>query len=230
MRTSFVTEFPTATTHHSAPTVTAAASGAGSSSVPATGEYDLVQAFHANDFSGANQDTLPIIVQDHSGNPVSLIADINLDVADNYISQALVAKLGLASSTVSLSSQKQQVVTLGEANDTFSVTPHATISLNLLAGPAAALKKFGDVEFRVFDLPTPKAKGDGISWEPELFLGVRFLRAVGALGLTADFAGNGVVDGVPVLVRDLAFVNSQGRDVDVNGRVLGAEEDRKDEL
>ncbi|KAK4946604.1 hypothetical protein LTR10_014456 [Elasticomyces elasticus] len=194
-------------------------------------DYNLVQVFNTNDFSGSNHDTLPIIVQDGTQNPVSLIADIDLDVLDNYISTALVEQLGLSSLTATLPTPQQQEVSLGEANNTPTVTPHAKITLNFLAGQAAALKKFAGVEFSVFDLPTV-AKGTPDQWEPELFLGVRFLRAVGALGLTAEFAGNGVVDGVPVLVRDMSFVDDQGRDIDVDGHVIVQKviKDIKDEL
>ncbi|KAI1609915.1 hypothetical protein EDD36DRAFT_59867 [Exophiala viscosa] len=229
--TTFMSAYPK---HHATPTATTIPDSTSSIAEPKPSEYDLVQAFHANDFSGSNQDTLPIIVQDSVRNPVSLIADIDLDVLDNYISTALIDKLGLFSSIVTLPTSQQKVVTLGEANNTFTVTPHATLMLNFLAGQTDALKKFADVDFNVFDLSDAKATAGGSAntSKPELFLGVRFLRAIGALSLTPEFAGNGVVDGVPVLVRDMSFVDDQGRDIDVERNLIVKKrvEDVKDEL
>ncbi|KAL6240811.1 hypothetical protein RBB50_012226 [Rhinocladiella similis] len=42
---------------------------------------------------------------------------------------------------------------------------------------------------------------DSSHFKPELYLGVTFLRQAGALRLTDSFAGQGAVDGVPVLLR-----------------------------
>lgn len=186
-------------------------------SVPAA--FDMVQVFHDDELVGNNQDTLPILVQDGSGEPISLIANIDLDVTENYMSQAMLTKLGL-SSTTPVPTSAQHNVLLGQGNNTLRFTAQWKTSLNLLAGPSTRLKQFANVEFHVFELPPSPATGD--DWEPELFLGMAFLRAAGALTLSADFSGQGVVDGVPVLVRDMSFVDKTGREVDANGHPVNA--------
>ena len=77
--------------------------------------------------------------------------------------------------------------------------------------------------FNVFDLPLADLKG---KWEPELFLGVTFLRQARALALTKDFAGQGAVPGVPVLARDVV-VSDEGWDgaVLAKGGAAGAVRD-----
>lgn len=78
--------------------------------------------------------------------------------------------------------------------------------MDLLTGPKDALKQFANVEFNIFDLPSP-FKGHNVMWEAEVFLGVNFLRNAGALRLADGFAGNGALEGLSVLVREIKGYN-----------------------
>lgn len=206
--TTTITGSPAATAKESpvkAAAKDAEAAGAGKSSEQL--DYELTAYFHTTELAGLNQDVIPVVVETQSKDPVTLLADIDLALMENYISSFFVQSLNLSSSLTALPKKPAQpAVALGV--DGFLVTPHSTIKLNLLAGPAKALKKFPDVAFNVFDLPVAELKG---KWEPELFLGVTFLRQARALTLTKDFAGQGAVPGVPVLARDVV-VSDHGWD------------------
>jgi len=165
-----------------------------------TGPDSPAQIYHAAELTGNDQDTLPIIVEDNSNEPFTLLADIDLSLTENYISSGILAALELVKSSrvVDIPKKNQRVAALG--NPAFEVTSHARITLDLLTGPDNGLKQFADVEFNVFDLPVP-AKGENTTWKAEVFLGMKFLRDAGALRLTDAFGGHGAVTGLPVLVR-----------------------------
>jgi hypothetical protein len=141
-----------------------------------------------------------------SEEPVTLLADIDLTLTENYISSGILKALGVSST----SPHPHQVLAIAEADrriaalgtPALKVTPHANVSLDFLAGPKDALKEFADVKFNVFDLPPPSKEGT-VVWQPEVLLGVAFLRDAAALRLAEDFAGNSAFEGVPVLVRGM---------------------------
>lgn len=171
-----------------------------------TGEstVDPAEAFHTFEMAGQDQDTIPIILENNSGEPVTLLADIDLALTENYISSGMLHALGISSTSsrqlVSIAKPDQRVAAIG--NQAFKVTPNAKITFDILTGPSSALKQFANVEFNVFDVATPP-KGGSMPWEPELFLGVKFLRDADALRLSEDFAGNAALEGLPVLVRSM---------------------------
>lgn len=169
-------------------------------------DFELTTYFHTGELAGQNQDVLPVVVETRSKDPVTLLADVDLALTENYISSFFVAALNLTSSTTPLpKTPGQQPVALGI--DAFLVTPHSSIALTLLAGPTQALKTYPDVRFNVFDLPVDQLKG---KWEPEVFLGVTFLRQARALALATDFAAQGAVPGVPLLARDVVVSDAGG--------------------
>ncbi|OAP61955.1 hypothetical protein AYL99_04158 [Fonsecaea erecta] len=167
---------------------------------------DFTEQFHAAELAGQDQDTLPIIVENNAKEPVTLLADIDLALIENYISSGMLSALGIpsASSAISpIAKKDQRPAALG--TPAFKVTPAAKITLSLLAGPQGALKQFPDIEFNVFDMPPVSERG-GVPWEPEVFLGLDFLREASALRLVDEFAGHAALDGLPVLVRDIKGV------------------------
>ncbi|KIX98317.1 uncharacterized protein Z520_05618 [Fonsecaea multimorphosa CBS 102226] len=189
-------------------------------------ETDPTRQFYAAELAGQDQDTLPIIVENNAKEPVTLLADIDLALIENYISSGMLSALGISPTSSELSpiaKEDQRPAALG--TPAFKVTPESKITLNLLVGPAGQLKQFADVEFNVFDLPPVSERG-GVPWEPEAFLGLTFLREASALRLTDGFAGHAALEGLPVLVRDIqgapVVEDSDSKEVE-NGR-------RKDEL
>jgi len=186
-------------------------------------DFELTTFFHTTELAGQNQDVLPIVVETASNDPVTLLADIDLALMENYISSFFIKSLNLTSSLTAIpeTTPPQDAVALGV--DGYLATPHSIIKLNLLAGPAQKLKRFQDVLFNVYDLPEDALKG---KWEPELFLGVTFLRRASALTLTKDFAGQAAVSGIPLLARDVV-VSDAGWDAAVAGT---KDRDVKDEL
>ncbi|EXJ76243.1 uncharacterized protein A1O5_00751 [Cladophialophora psammophila CBS 110553] len=188
-------------------------------------EGDAARWFHAAELAGRDQDTLPIIVENTAKEPITLLADIDLALAENYISSGMLSALGIsptASELTPIAKKDRRPAALG--TPAFKVTPEATITLNLLAGPKAALKQFADVEFNVFDLPPISERG-GVPWEPEVFLGVVFLREASALRLVDGFVGHAALEGLPVLVRNMTGTDSAGGE-----RKEGGEGWEKDEL
>lgn len=163
-------------------------------------DFELTAYFHTTELAGLNQDVIPIVVETASKDPVTLLADIDLALMENYISSFFVQSLNLTSSLTAIPKTKPPQETVALGIDGYLARPHSTIKLNLLAGPSQTLKKFQDVPFNVFDLPLNQLKG---KWEPELFLGVTFLRKAGALTLTKDFAGQAAVSGIPLFARDV---------------------------
>ncbi|OAG44714.1 hypothetical protein AYO21_01204 [Fonsecaea monophora] len=178
------------------PTDTAASS-------PKAANKEPTLQFHSAELAGQDQDTLPIIVENNAKEPVTLLADIDLALTENYISSGMLSALGLSSTSSRLSpiaKEDQRAAALG--TPAFHVTPHAKISLNLLAGPKVALNQFADVAFNVFDLPSIHERA-GVPWEPEVFLGVVFLREASALRLVDGFSGHPALKGLSVVVRDI---------------------------
>lgn len=174
---------------------------AGTGSGSAQLDFELTAYFHTSELAGMNQDVLPIVVESRSKAPVTLLADIDLALTENYMSSFFLEALNLSDSTTALppSTPPQEPVRLGI--DGYPVTPHSTITLTFLAGPPQALKTFQAVPFNVFDMPGVEVlKG---KWQPEVFLGVTFLRQAMALTLAQDFAGQGAVAGIPLLARDV---------------------------
>ncbi|KAK5046417.1 hypothetical protein LTR84_008220 [Exophiala bonariae] len=205
----------TATTQGSAPVVKEADSASGSQQL----DFELTAYFHTSELAGQNQDVLPIVVETQAKEPVTLLADIDLALSENYMSSFFVAALNLSSATTPLPATgeqaQQQPVALGV--DAFLVTPYASLALTLLAGPTDALKTYPDVRFNVFDLPVDDLRG---KWEPEVFLGVTFLRQARALALAKDFAGQGAVAGVPLLARDVVVSDAAGAGAGAAERVV----------
>lgn len=165
---------------------------------------DPAEAFHTFELAGQDQDTIPIIVENNSGEPVTLLADIDLALTENYISSGMLQALGISSKSsrqlVSIAKPDQRVAAIG--NQALKVTPNAKITFDILAGPSSALRRFTNVKFNVFDVATTP-KGGSMSWESELFLGVTFLRDADALRLSEEFSGNPALEGLPVLVRSM---------------------------
>ncbi|KEF54408.1 uncharacterized protein A1O9_09574 [Exophiala aquamarina CBS 119918] len=188
-------------------------------------DFELTAYFHTTELAGLNQDVIPVVVETASKDPVTLLADIDLALMENYISSFFIQSLNLTSALTAIpkTTPRQEAVALGI--DGYLASPHSTIKLDLLAGPSQKLKKFHDVSFKVFDLPFDQLKG---KWEPELFLGVTFLRQASALTLTKDFAGQAAVGGIPLLARDVV-VSDAGWD---GAAVAGKEGNHavKDEL
>jgi hypothetical protein len=169
---------------------------------------DFLTQFHARELTGQNQDTLPMIVENGNHDPTTLIADIDLALTESYISGDMLSVLGLVDNTTktglttSIPTKDRQQVALGI--DGYLVTPTGRIELDILIGSVEALRHFRGVVFNVFEFPET-----GGTWQPEVFLGVDFLRRAGALRLAEGFAGNGVVEGVPVLVREVGVVDEK---------------------
>ncbi|EXJ53833.1 hypothetical protein A1O7_09169 [Cladophialophora yegresii CBS 114405] len=196
-----ITIYPTLTraTHHGAKSTHV-------SSISTIAGEDRAEAYHALELAGNDQDTLPIIVSGVSGEPVTALADIGLTLMENYASSGMLEALGVSSTSShtdqwqAIAKPDQRVAALGRP--VFRVTPHANVSLNLLAGPKDASKQFASVNFNVFDLPSPSQDGTFV-WQPEVFLGVAFLRDATASRLAEDFAGNPAPEGVAVLARGM---------------------------
>ncbi|KIW99081.1 uncharacterized protein Z519_00744 [Cladophialophora bantiana CBS 173.52] len=173
-------------------------------------EGDTAQRFHAAELAGRDQDTLPIIVENTAKEPITLLADIDLALAENYISSRMLSALGIsptASELTPIAKKDRRPAAL--ATPAFKVTPEAKITLNLLTQAETALKQFADVEFNVFDLPPISERG-GVPWEPEAFLGVVSLREASALRLVDGFVGHAALEGLPVLVRNMTRTDSAG--------------------
>ena len=193
---------------------------------------DGTEIFHAVELAGFDYDTTPIIVTNSTGAPVTLLANIELALTENYISTAMLTALGLPSKSsphqlINIAKPKQRTANLDGGN--LLVTLHAKINLDFLLGPSHALKHFANVEFNVFDLPDPSSSKTGVTveWQREVFLGVTFLRDALALRLAEGFAGNPAVEGVPVLVRNLKGYKAK---VNAGGGVWEKEDLKKDEL
>ncbi|KAJ9605282.1 hypothetical protein H2200_009939 [Cladophialophora chaetospira] len=185
--------------------------------------YDPTQDFHATELAGRDQDTIALVFEVSSKEPVTLLADLELSLTENYISAGMLEALGISPTTIPEADQR--VAALGA--QALQVKPHANVSLDFLTGPKDALKHFANVDFNVFDLPS-SAQDGSLPWQPELYLGVVFLRDAGALRLAEDFAGNSALEGVPVVVRSLkgyAFSSSAEKPGDSK-----QEDWKKDEL
>jgi hypothetical protein len=161
---------------------------------------DATKEFHAVELAGFDQDTLPIIVTNATGEPVTLLAGIDLNLTENYISSGMLTALGLSSPrVVNIAKPDQKAAALGA--EALKVTPYAKVSLDFLTGAQAVLKHFTDVEFDVFELSSyPEGH---VVWQPDVYLGVAFLTDALALRLADGFAGSPAIEGLPVLVRSL---------------------------
>ncbi|OQV07247.1 hypothetical protein CLAIMM_11706 [Cladophialophora immunda] len=78
---------------------------------PQAAESDPTPQFHAAELAGQDQDTLPIIVENSAKEPVTLLADIDLALTENYISSGMLS--ALASHPLLLPSARSQSKTNG---------------------------------------------------------------------------------------------------------------------
>lgn len=159
---------------------------------------DVTEKYYARDLAGQNQDSLPIIVEDSQQDPLTLLATLDLALTENYIASSVIHALGLSSKLTPIPAKSQHQVALGV--DAVLVRPNYHITINLLAG--SENRRFPGVVFSVFD--PPHIHDDPV--EPDVLLGVNFLRQAQALTLVKEYIGKGALEGLPVLVPVVAAV------------------------
>ncbi|KAJ9644874.1 uncharacterized protein PV06_04459 [Exophiala oligosperma] len=79
--------------------------------------------YHSSELAGTDQDTLPIIVRNAPGDPVTVLGDVFLSDMRNYMSSDLVGALGLSRQATPISttdvSREQDHLTLGTPGNGF---------------------------------------------------------------------------------------------------------------